>query len=119
MKNSGVLQLEAMICFAVFLALLGGVLYNMHSMKGQSSSANNALRAKAKTELCCLALDSIYTGNVEEFVQREIPCTGKGSIVESDIGGRGKRTECIAQSIKTVQKGEESLLEVKLNDHYR
>ncbi|MFA4855639.1 MAG: hypothetical protein WC634_03580 [archaeon] len=114
----GQLQLEAIICLAAFLAILGLFLAALNEAGTQANEALNALEAKAQAELCCLAADISYASGVSE-ISEEVQCTAQGSKVESETGGKKKSCESIAPEIRLVQEGEKSVLEVALNEHYR
>lgn len=117
-QAKGQLQLEAIICLAAFIAILGLFLSALNQAGTQAGKAMNALEAKAQAELCCLAADTIYASGVSEIAE-EMKCTAQGSRAESEKEGRKKSCESIAPEIRLVQQGEKSVLEVKLNEHYR
>ncbi len=119
MMERGQLQLEAMICFGIFLALLAVFLGQLNQAEQQASQALHALKAKTQAELCCFSADIVYTAGSSSVVQQEMHCTGKGNIVESHSGKSVKRAACLAAQIRLVQRGEKSVLEVKANEHYR
>ena len=117
-NNTGQLQLEAAICFAVFLTVMGLFLSTIGTIGEHSINSVNSLNAKAEAELCCVMADTIYTSGISEFFT-EINCTSKQNNVESEISGKTKGCESIAKEIRLVQKGEKSSLEVSINEHYR
>jgi len=114
----GQLQLEAIICLAAFIAILGLFLAALNQAGTHAGNALNALEAKAQAELCCLAADTIYASGVSE-TSEEMKCTAQGNRAESETGGKEKSCESIAPEIRLVQEGEKSVLEVTLNEHYR
>ena len=114
-ENKAQLQLEAAICFAVFLAVLGLFLAAINQA---GEKANNSLNAKAEAELCCIAANAIYASGVSELLA-EMHCTSKANAVKSKIGGKIKGCESIAKEIRLVQKGKTSVLEVTINEHYK
>ncbi|MBN2067420.1 MAG: hypothetical protein JW744_03060 [Candidatus Diapherotrites archaeon] len=119
MKPSGQVQLEATACFAVFLALLGLMLFSLNQADANLERAKQGLKAGSEAQLCCIALDSAYTGNAEQVSTSELHCTADNtSFVESRAGSIAKTQECIAQEIKSVQRGQENFLEVKPGGHY-
>jgi len=97
--RKGQLQLEAIICFAVFLAILGIFLNSINQMSEEAGKASSAMEARAEAEQCCMIAD----------------CNSKGNIIES----KEKRCTAIAREIRLAQAGNESFLEVELNAHYR
>lgn len=117
-NNTGQLQLEAAICFAVFLAVMGLFLSAIGTAGEHSINSVNSLNAKAEAELCCIMADIIYTSGITEFLT-EINCTSKENNIESEISGKIKSCESIAKEIRLVQKGKKSSLEVSINEHYR
>ncbi len=117
-NNTGQLQFEAAVCFAVFLAILGLFLSAVGTAGEHSINSVNSLNAKAEAELCCIMADIIYASGISEFLT-EINCTSKGNTAESEISGKIKGCESIAKEIRLVQKGEKSVLEININEHYR
>ncbi len=117
-NNKGQLQLEAAVCFAVFLAVLGLFLSAIGTAGEYSENSLHSLNAKAEAELCCIVADTIYASGLSEFLA-EMHCTSKGNTAESEISGKIKGCESIAKEIRLVQKGEKSVLEITLNEHYR
>ena len=90
----GQLQLEAIICLAAFLAILGLFLSALNEAGMQANEALNALEAKAQAELCCLAADISYASGVSE-ISEEVQCTGQGSKAESETGERKKAAKAL------------------------
>ncbi len=117
-NNTGQLQLEAAICFAVFLTVLGLFLSAIGTAGEHSMNSVNSLNAKAEAELCCIMADTIYASGISEYLT-EINCTSKGNLAEREISGKIKGCESIAKEIRLVQKGEKSVLEITINEHYR
>ncbi len=117
-NNTGQLQFEAIICFAVFLAIVGLFLSAIGTAGEHSINSVDSLNAKTEAELCCIMADTIYSTGISEFLT-EINCTSKGNTAESEISGKIKGCETIAKEIRLVQKGEKSSLEVSINEHYR
>ena len=117
-KNTGQLQLEAAVCFAVFLAVLGLFLSAIGTAGEHSENSLHSLNAKAEAELCCITADTIYASGLSEFLE-EMHCTSEGNTAESEISGKIKGCESIAKEIRLVQKGEKSVLEITINEHYQ
>ena len=117
-NKRGQLQLEAAVCFAVFLAVAGLFISAIGIAGEHSENSLDSLNAKAEAELCCIMADTIYTSGLSEFLA-EVNCTSKGNTAESEVSGKIKGCESIAKEIRLVQKGEKSVLEITLNEHYR
>ena len=112
------MQLEAAVCFAVFLAVLGLFLSAVVAAGEHSENSLYSLNAKAEAELCCIVADTIHSSGLSEFLE-EMHCTSKGNTAQSEMSGKIKGCESLAKEIRLVQKGEKSVLEVTINEHYR
>jgi len=119
MREKGQLQLEAIICFAAFLAVLGLFLGSINEAGEEANHAVQALKAKAESEKCCIVVDAAYAGGLAEFSQKEMHCTAEGNLVQSIVGEKSAASKCIAEEIRLVKIGEKSVLEVKQSEHYR
>ncbi len=117
-SEKGQLQLEAIACFCVFLALLAIMLHSVNNMNTEAQDAVAVLKAKAATEFCCTGADALYSGNVKELFPA-MPCSAKENVVESSEGEKMKKTQCIAPLLKTVERKQGNFLEVTPNEHYR
>ncbi len=117
-NKKGQLQLEAIACFCVFLALLAIMLHSVNNMNTEAQDAVAALKAKAATEFCCIGADALYSGNVKELLPA-MPCSANENVVESSEGEKMKKTQCIAPLLKTVEREQGNKLEVTPNEHYR
>ncbi len=113
--RKGQLQLEAIICFAVFLAILGIFLNSINQMSEEAGKASSAMEARAEAEQCCMIADSVYSNGLLGIYRTGTKCNSKGNIIES----KEKRCTAIAREIRLAQAGNESFLEVELNAHYR
>ena len=119
MKKKGQLQLEAVICIAVFLAILTGFIGAANSASLEAEEAVLSLGAKTRAEACCILTDSVYSTGIFEEIKTGLNCKGDGEKTEASAGGKGRTAECIAREIRTVQEGEKNVLEVSANAHYR
>jgi len=115
MRQFGQVQLEAIICFAFFLGILGVFAASLNQAGENADSALHSLKSKTETEVCCIAADSGYASNVEEISSVELLCTGNGNVVESEA----KQSKCLAMEIRLVQGIGKKSLEVKQSGHYR
>jgi hypothetical protein len=116
--KNGQLQLEAIICLAAFIAILGMLLAALNQAGMEANNAMEALGANSRAELCCLAADISYAGGIGE-IRGETHCTAEGTMAKSGAGANEKDCESIAPEIRIVQEGKKSRLEVTLNAHYR
>ena len=114
MNSRGILQLEAIICLAAFLAVLTLFLSVLNAASLDAGTAVGGLGAKAQTEKCCIFADAMNAAGISSF-SGEIPC--KAEEGRAKMGG--KQSDCLAQDIRLVQKGGKSVLELGLNGHYR
>jgi hypothetical protein len=117
MREGGQLQLEAIICFSAFLAILALFLASINEAGAGAEQAVLALKAKAEAERCCIVADAVYASNVLQLFSN-VQCTAEGSIVKSEVSEKTKESECLAKEIRLVQQGNRKVLEVRLNDHY-
>ncbi len=119
MREKGQLQLEAIICFALFLGMLGLFLANINEATKQAEQALQGLKAKTETLVCCLAADTIYSSGVAELFSDRMSCTASQSLVKSRFGKKTKQSSCLAEEIRLIQSAKKSVLEVKPSEHYR
>lgn len=120
MKEGGMLQLEAAICLACFLAAMGTALHTLNQANAGRAEAENALEAKKESLACAATANSMYSNGVEEMGGTGIRCLegGKGR-VESVKGEKRKGTTCLPQEVKAIQAGNTAVVWVKLSEHYR
>jgi len=109
-----VLQLEAGICFAAFLALLALFLGALATASMQSDGALVSLQEKVLAERCCAVADAAYASAISSFSDL-LGCGAEGNFA---VAG-GKRSVCLAEEIRLVQRAGKSVLEVKADAHYR
>jgi hypothetical protein len=114
MNGFGLLQLEAVICFAAFLAVLALFLSVLNQASLDAENAVGLLGEKARAEKCCIFVDAAYTAGISSFFG-EVPCDAENG--RAKIGG--KLSDCLATDIRLVQRNGESVLELGLNGHYR
>ena len=114
MNGFGILQLEAAICLAVFLAALALFLSVLNAAGQDAETAIGGLEAKSQTEKCCIFVDAMHAAGIS-FFSGEVPCKAEGG--RAKIGE--KQSDCLARDIRLVQKGGKSVLELGFNGHYR
>ncbi|MCX6798666.1 MAG: hypothetical protein NTW59_01045 [Candidatus Diapherotrites archaeon] len=112
-------QLEALICIAFFIAMLGALLHSLGQAKQAADAAGEALQAKSNALLCCAAVDSTYSNSAAGLLDEELHCTAESGMMLSSAGEKTKEADCIAPGIKTAQNSGKTRIEVTLNEHYR
>ncbi len=114
MNGLGILQLEAAICLAVFLAVLALFLSVLNAASLDAETAIDQLEAKAQTEKCCIFADAMQAAGISSF-SGEVPC--KAGDGRAKMGE--KHSDCLTSEIRLVQRGGKSVLELGFNAHYR
>ena len=118
-KGKGQMQLEAILCFGVFIAILAGMAAAMNEIGFEAEEAAVSFRVKSRAEACCVLADSVYGSGISGSVETKLGCFGEGGKAFASESGKEKETECIAQAIRPVQSFGESFLEVGPDGHYR
>ena len=114
MNSPGILQLEAAICLAVFLAVLALFLSVLNAAGLDVETAVSGLEAKAQTEKCCIFVDAMHSAGISSF-SGEVPCKAEDG--RAKIGE--KQSDCLTPNIRLVQRNGKSVLELGFNAHYR
>jgi len=114
----GQLQLEAIICLAVFIGAAGLFLSQINGMGRASEQAVDSMEAKAMAELCCLASDSVYATGASELLAKTV-CVALESRVKAVVNKQEKESSCLAGEVRLVQGSGKRILEVAQNEHYR
>lgn len=119
-KQRGQLQLEAAICFACFLALLGVGMQALAGIGERGSEAMDMVSAKGSALACSTVIDSMYSNGVEQLAGYEARCTvaGEREVVGKE-GGSEKRAFFLPERVRVLQAGEKTIVSVELNGHYR
>ena len=115
----GQLQLEAILCFCAFLAILALFASALNQASGQAEQAGSLLAAKSNAESCCIAADSVYATGLSGSLAGSWNCHSSGSTAEGKDGANSKSASCIARRITVEQAGNKTVLEVSLDGHYR
>ena len=109
----GQVQLEAIICFVIFLAMLGQTLSSMGQINIESKEAMNMFKEKVTAETCCLTADTVYaTGTT--ISGKTMHCEAKGQIIYSNQ----KNCSVFSKEIRLVQTDGKTTMEVSTNKHY-
>jgi len=114
MNQKGVLQLEATICFAAFLAALALFLSILGQSGLEAEYAVGRLGEKAKAEKCCVFVDSAFASGISYF-SGNVPCEAEGGKAKVS----GKKSDCLAKDMRLVERGGKTVLEIGLNERYR
>lgn len=119
MNGKGILQLEAMFCFAAFLAIIGLFVAAINEGWANAGQALDAVKAKANAESCCIIADAIFASNAFGISNVQMPCNASGSIIESTANEKTKKCSCLSEEVRLSQIGAKSMVEVKTDGHYR
>ncbi|RLG18088.1 hypothetical protein DRN67_04545 [Candidatus Micrarchaeota archaeon] len=118
MRQTGELQLEAIICLACFLALLGIALQAIGQIAVQSDKAAEAVNAKSSSLMCSTLVDSAYSNNTTQIRTERLPCIVQGREVKSTREQSVKHSFFLPQNVRLVQMGGQTTFSVELSEHY-
>ena len=112
--------MEALICFAAFLAIISLCIGIISQHKMQMEAAADAVVAEAQAQHCAVAVNALFSNGVKTISSTAENCYPyeEGEIASGNQGEQ-KRASTIAHEIKLLQIGNKQLLEVTGNEHYR
>ena len=119
MDSAGQMQLEAIICIAALFGVVASALSAVNMMAEASEHNAGMLLAEAGVQKCSVAADILYANGGGGITLNE-NCYGNNEHeVKSAFKDWEKSAFSVAKEITTVQTGNRTLLEVKVDDHYR
>ncbi|MBU0662045.1 MAG: hypothetical protein ABH854_03950 [Candidatus Diapherotrites archaeon] len=114
------MSLEAMISFAVFLAVLGTFAALGASQTTQAQGAVSMFEAKLESARCALGIDSFYANAGGAISGFKTACYMKGQqSVASRKEGFEKESAVLNPGTTLSQSTHGTGIEVKINEHYR
>jgi len=111
------INLEALICFLVFILVLGAVTSGIGNHLHLMNSASDAFDAKTNSEKCAVIVDSLYS-NSSGKLNEKFDCFISENGISSNKGDWEKSSKTISNSEVQIE-ADYSLIEVRANDHYR
>jgi hypothetical protein len=114
----GQVHIEAIVCFACFLGILGLAMHALSESGKSAEKAASAIEAKSSAEQCCAAVDSVYSNGAAGLPLAQMQCMVEENSVESRRGEKEKQSDCLAPEFRVAQSGGKSALEVALSEHY-
>lgn len=118
MDERGILQIEAMLCFAAFAAILGLFIAAINAGWEGAGPALDSVKARENAESCCIIADAIFAGNAAGLSGMEMPCNASGGTIESIANETSKKCDCLSAEVRLSNSGKKSTVEVKTNGHY-
>jgi hypothetical protein len=119
LNEKGQLQLEAVICIALIFALVSFALAAVNSLKSAAGKNNEMLLAEAKAQKCSMAANLLFSNGAGRIEMQETCYGSSEHEVKSVFSGREKSAFSVAGKVSSVQTGEKTVLEVKVDEHYR
>ena len=120
MKCGGQVHLEALICFAVFMAIVGSFLAAMGNIETDAKTGADAFTAESSAQKCAIVIDSLYANGGGELDNLEINCfLKKKNWVGSTSGENEKIAFAFPNEIEFFHLGGKTTMWVKVNAHYR
>lgn len=112
------INLEAMISFLCFLAILGVFVGLLNLSIQEALDKGEFLRARLSAEKCSSIIDAFYANSGGEIIDLEIDCTmQQGEIIAEENGRRGKAA-ILNNKTKLLQLGTGTIIEVGVGEHY-
>lgn len=110
-------SIEAMVCFAAFIAVIGMFAGIMDMLLEEAGLSSDVLASGTEAESCASFIHSIYANTAAGINAGEARCFVKGNEV---FGSNGKySTELFISGVKINQAGNGMQIEVDVNAHYR
>ena len=119
LHNYGQLQLEALICIAVFFTLLAIALAGTNLIKEKQVKAGNLLIAEAKAQKCALIADMLFSNGGGSIKTSEKCFAGKEHEVRAIFKGEEKAALSLAKKISSSQEKNSTVMVVEIEEHYR
>lgn len=113
------MSMEAMLCFIVFLVLLGAFAAVENAQLAKGIEARGMFRAKMQSEGCAAVIDALYAnsgGTVRGF-NANCYMDGQGRVA-SKSGGFEKASIILNGKTKLAETGSGTVIEVGVNEHY-
>lgn len=120
MKKNGQASLEAIIVFALFLALLGIFIKAGTGLGEQTAEFNEKIVAISESKKCAGIIDSVFAnsgGKPRTLIHNCVPVSPHQ--IQVNRFSHEKIAFTIAKTIELVQIGNQTILEVKSPDHYK
>ena len=120
MRESGQTHLEAIICFMVFLAILGSFLGVMGKLGRGAENATDSMKAEVSAQKCAIISNSLYANGGGRIENLELVCFLKEkNWVGSVLNESNKKAFVIPNEIKFIQSEGKTTLWVEVNEHYK
>lgn len=114
------MTLEAMIAFALFLALLGTFIGIEAAQSAKASETAYKFSAALESCRCALVIDSFYANSGGALQGFSSKCYMKGeNTVAAKISGFEKEGAILNSGTKLIQTPHGTRMEVRVNEHYR
>ena len=119
MSSKGQMQLEIIMCLAMLFAIITISLAAIGSLKVGSDKSGEILLAEAKAQKCAVAANSLFSNGAKKVALNEnCYAIGNGEIANS-VNGNEREAFSIAKGLGSAQVGNRTVLEVKVNEHYK
>ncbi len=116
---TGQASIEAMLCFAAFLALLGVMVAVAGSAAEKAKDSASGFWAKVEAERCASLADALYASGSGMMKNAEVECfVSEQGVVSSTISGITRDAVLVNPSTKTDQTKTTGLV-VEVSEHYR
>ncbi|MFH1224500.1 MAG: hypothetical protein V1676_01725 [Candidatus Diapherotrites archaeon] len=114
------MTLEAMLSFALFLALLGAFAGIEAMQSAKASEAAYKFSAELESCRCALVIDSFYANSGGALQGFGSSCYMKGTnSVAAQVRGFEKESAILNSGTKLIQTPRGTRMEVQVNEHYR
>jgi len=117
--QGGQMQFEALAAFLVFLAVISSFLGILLGQAEAAEKAGSSLKAKMQAEKCATIVDALYSNAGIQSVNLDANCfSWEGNKVKARFGSAEKEAFAFAENISMARTGNETIIEVGVNDHY-
>ena len=119
MCNKGQMQLELIMCLAMLFAIITISLAVVGSLKISSEKSGEILLAEAKAQKCAIAANSLFSNGAKKVALNENCYATGGGKIASSVNGNEREAFSIAKGLGSTRLGNKTVLEVKINEHYK
>ena len=113
----GQVSIEAITAFLLLLVFLAACI---GALEGQKNMGQDDFGAKANAGQCALIINSVFSNTESRLKGFNANCHAEKEFeIQSRTGEKEKSSFCIAQNVKTIKNGKQTVLEVKTSEHYR
>lgn len=119
MSKKAQASLEAMLCFAAFMAIAMVFVGVIGTIQQKAAPSLQELEAKSSAEKCALLIGLLYSNSAEKAKNISLECYSEGEKVFAKKGSAVAESAIFGKNAKIVSIKKESKIEVQESGHYK